>query len=362
MKWLRLVGVLLFIALAGILLVACEPETPEKEFKVAIVLDTVMADQGMGSSHIKAAEYIREQFDDVEVTLMELVEEGSHAESVFSELGEKGYDAVFAATGAYYDSITRVAPQYPDTKYEFYYWPPFETIDNLRVHGHNGYEAEYLAGMVAGKMTESNVIGYIASFPWSYLFVHVNAFALGVQSVNPEAVVNVVWTNSWHDPATEKEAALSLIDIGADVIKQICNSAAAQVEAQKHGIYSMAMYIDNSEFAPEAHLVSPIHNWGIYYAKVINEIKQGKWNNKHYEDGLDTGVIALSDFNEVVPEEVREMVEAKKQEIISGDFFIYEGPIKSQDGVVQIAAGERPASEDLYLMTWLVEGIVGTTE
>jgi basic membrane protein A len=224
------------------------------------------------------------------------------------------------------------------------------------------YQARYLSGIVAGKMTKSNIIGYAAAFPIPEVIRGINAFTLGAQSVNPDATVRVVWTKTWYDPATEKEAAKSLLDVGADVIAQHQDSPGPQEAAEEKGVYSIGYNSNMASFAPKAHMTAPVWNWGPYYTKVVEEVRNGTWKAGAVWPGLAEGIVDLAPFGPMVPQELQDEVNAVKADIATGKKKVFVGPIKDQKGVVKIADGVAAADGELLGMTWFVEGVVGTTE
>jgi basic membrane protein A len=171
----------------------------------------------------------------------------------------------------------------------------------------------------------------------------------------------VVWTKTWYDPATEKEAAKSLLDVGADVIAQHQDSPGPQEAAQEKGVYSIGYNSDMSAFAPKSHLTAPVWNWGPYYTQVVDQVRKGTWKASSDWPGLTEGIVDLAPFGPMVPEDVQEKVNKKKAEIAAGS-KVFVGPIKDQKGAVKIADGITATDGELLGMTWFVKGVVGTTE
>jgi basic membrane protein A len=275
-------------------------------------------------------------------------------------MARKGYDLIFATSFGYMDPMLKVAKEFPKTT--FMHCSGFKTADNMGNYFGRMYEARYLSGIVAGGMTKSGTIGYVAAFPIPEVIRGINAFTLGVQSVNPAATVRVVWTKTWYDPATEKEAAKSLLDVGADVIAQHQDSPGPQEAAEEKGVYSIGYNTDMSGFAPKAHLTAPVWNWGPYYVKVVESVKNGTWKSGSAWPGLADGIVDLAPFGPMVPKELQDKVLIAKTDIISGKMKVFTGPIKDQKGVEKVAAGVTAPDGDLLGMTWFVAGVVGTTE
>ena len=222
------------------------------------------------------------------------------------------------------------------------------------------YQARYLVGMVAGAMSKSGIIGVIGSHPIPEIIRHINAITLGARSVNPDVKVKVVWVNSWFDPAKEAAGTNSLIDAGADVTTITTDSAAGTQTSQKRGVYSLGNDSDMSIYGKKAHLTANIYNWGIYYEHVYKQVRDGTWKPAEDWWGMETGVIDLAPFGDMVPQAVQDRVNQKKEEIKQGKFIVFEGPIKKQDGTIAVKAGQKLTDQEMLSMTYFVEGVDGT--
>jgi len=346
-------GVLVFVLCAGAGVCGA------KEMQVGFVYVSPIGDAGWSYAHDQGRKVV-EALPDVKTSYVEAVPEGPDSERVMLNMARKGFDLIFATSYGYMDPMLKVAKQFPKTV--FMHCSGFKTAENMGNYFGRIYQARYLSGMTAGAMTKTNVLGYVAAFPIPEVIRGINAFALGVRAVNPKAQVRVVWTKTWYDPATEKEAAKSLLDVGADVITQHQDSPSAQEAAQEKGVYSVGYNSDMSGFAPKAHLTAPIWNWGPYYVKTVEKVKQGTWKSESVWPGLEYGIVDLSAFGPMVPKAVQDRVLARKAEIKAGTFKVFAGPVKDQKGGVRIPPGETPPDKDLLGMTWFVEGVVGTTQ
>lgn len=331
----------------------------EKEMKVGFVYVSPIGDAGYSYAHDVGRQAV-EAMEGVTTSYVESVPEGPDSERVILNMARKGYDVIFATSFGYMDPMLKVAKQFP--KVAFLHCSGFKQSENMGNYFGRMYQARYLTGIVAGKMTKSNIIGYAAAFPIPEVIRGINAFALGAQSVNPDAEVRVVWTKTWYDPATEKEAAKSLLDVGADIIAQHQDSPGPQEAAEEKGVYSIGYNSDMSRFAPKAHLTAPVWNWGPYYTKVVDQVRKGTWKAESAWPGLAEGIVGLAPYGPMVPQEVQDLVNGVKEEIASGKEKVFVGPIKDQKGAVKIADGVTIPDADLLGMTWFVEGVVGTTE
>ncbi|WP_407637892.1 BMP family ABC transporter substrate-binding protein [Desulfotalea psychrophila] len=341
------------------MLVVGTSQAAKKETKVGFVYVSPIGDAGYSYAHDLGRQAVA-KMPGVSTSYVESVPEGPDSERVISNMARKGYDVIFSTSFGYMDPTLKVAKRFPKTA--FLHCSGFKKSANMGNYFGRMYQARYLSGMVAGYMTKSNTIGYVAAFPIPEVIRGINAFALGLQSVNPQAVVRVVWTKTWYDPATEKEAAKSLLDVGADVIAQHQDSPGPQEAAQEKGVYSIGYNSDMSVFAPKSHLTAPVWNWAPYYTSVVKEVQAGTWKADSAWLGLETGVIALAPYGDMVPQDVRDAVEVRKQEIASGKYKVFAGPIEDQSGKVRIASGKTASDESLLGMMWFVNGVVGTTE
>lgn len=331
----------------------------DKEIKVGFIYVSPVGDAGWSYSHDVGRQAI-EAMDGVTTSYVEAVPEGPDSERVMMNMARKDFDIIIATSFGYMDSMLKVAKQFPKTV--FLHCSGFKTAENMGNFFGRMYQARYLSGMVAGAMTKSNTIGYVAAFPIPEVIRGINAFTLGVRAVNPKATVRVVWTKTWYDPATEKEAGKSLLDVGADVVAQHQDSPGPQEAAQEKGVYSIGYNSDMAAFAPKAHLTAPVWNWKVYYTKVVDEVRKGTWKAGAVWPGMAEGIVDLAPFGPMVPKEVQDKVNAEKAKIIAGEQKIFVGPIKDQDGAVKLAAGKVASDEELLGMTWFVEGVIGSTK
>ena len=350
----------LFLSLVICLLVAGQAmAADDNQLKVGFIYVSPVGDAGWSWAHDQGRLEI-EKLDGVKTSYVESVSEGPDSERVMLNMARKGYDIIFATSYGYMDSMLKVAKKFPDTV--FMHCSGYKTAPNMGNYFGRMYQARYLSGIAAGSMTRSNIIGYVAAFPIPEVIRGINAFTLGVRSVNPEAKVRVVWTKTWYDPATEKDAAKSLLDVGADVIAQHQDSPGPQEAAQERNVYSIGYNSDMSAFAPRAHLLAPVWNWGVFYKDVVERVKAGTWKSGSAWWGLEKGMVDISPMSDLVPQNVQDLVNRTKSDIISGKTVVFSGPVRDQSGKLRIEAGSVASDDTLLSMTWFVEGVIGTTE
>ena len=287
---------------------------------------------------------------------VENVPEGGDATRVLTNFANLGFNLIFATSYGYMEQTMEVARRFP--KIIFEHCSGDKTAPNMSNYFGRMYQARYLTGIIAGEMTKSDLIGYVAAHPIPEVIRGINAFTLGARSVNPKVKVKVVWTYTWFDPAKEKQSAESLLAVGADVITQHQDSPGPQQAAQEKGKYSIGYNCDMSKFAPKAHLTAAVWNWGVVYRKIAEEVHNGTWTNRPIFEGLKTGLVTLSPYGPMVPEKVKSDVEKARREIISGK-KVFAGPIRDQEGKIIVPVGKAPTDRELFSMAYFVQGVEG---
>jgi basic membrane protein A len=279
---------------------------------------------------------------------------------VIRQFAQDGYDVIFTTSFGYMDPTINVAKDFPDTT--FIHISGFKTAENVGTGFGKIEEPRFVSGQLAGAMTESNQIGYVAAFPIPEIIRGINAFTLGVREANPEATVRVVWTNTWFDPAKERAAAEALLDGGVDVIAQHQDSAGPQQAAEDRGLYGIGYNADMAPLAPDAVITSAIWNWGPYYIDIVESVMDGTWKSEQYWGGWQDGIVDLAPIAEFVPEEIRTTAEEEIARFKSGEetiYTIFTGPIADQTGEIRVPEGQSMTDEELLSMNWFVEGVQG---
>lgn len=254
-------------------------------------------------------------------------------------------------------ATTESAARHADVR--FVHCGDFDPSSNVDVVCGRIYQARYLTGMIAGGMTKANLIGYVAARPTPETVVDINAFALGVQSVNPEAKVMVNWTNAWYAPAVAQRRARELIGRGVDVLTIHQDTPAALQVAEQHGVDAIGFQSDMNAFAPSSILTSAVWNWGEIYYQFIERLNSGEARPHPTWLGLREGAVGLAPISERVPEDLKRLVEFRRSEMVAGRFHVFNGPIRDVDGDVRILDGRAMTDDQLQTMDYLVEGVVG---
>jgi basic membrane protein A len=330
---------------------------PVEELKPGFVYIGPVGDGGWTFMHEKGRLEMEEAFPGLKSTIVESVPEGPDSARVMNTFVRNGSKLIFATSFGYMDFVQEVAARHKDVY--FMHCSGYKRGDNVGTYFGRMYQARYLSGLVAGSMTESNVLGYVAAQPIPEVIRGINAFVQGVRHVNPEAKVKVVWLFSWFDPGKEKEATKALIDAGADVIAMHADSGATPQTAEEAGVYVVGYNNDMSHYAPTKHLTAPIWDWGQVHIYTVDKIINGTWESEDIWWGLKEGMVDLSPFGKDVPDSVKELVAAEREKIISGAWDVFTGPIKDQKGEVRVPEGEVMSDGDMLSMGWFVEGVEG---
>ncbi|EFM09267.1 basic membrane lipoprotein [Paenibacillus curdlanolyticus YK9] len=324
--------------------------------RVAFVYIGVPGDGGWTYQHDLGRKAVDEKFG-ITSTIVENVPEGPDAERVFEELAQKN-DIIFGTSFGYMDAMVNVAKKHPDVK--FAHATGYKTAENLSTYAGRGYQTGYLSGMAAGLMTKNNKIGYAAAFPIPEVIYTINAFALGAQSVNPAATVQVVWTNTWFDPAVERQAAVSLLDQGVDVLANYQDSPAGIQAAAERSVYGLGNDSDMNKYAPDFYLTNPVWNWAPYYVDQVQQIVDGTWKSSDYWGSVADGTADIAPFGKSVPQSARDTIETKKQAIKDDSYHVFTGPVYDQSGAEKVAEGKTLSDADIHSMMWFVKGVSGT--
>ena len=333
-----------------------------EKIKVGVIYISPKNDGGWSQAHANGmAEAVAAVgADKIDLKEIENVSDADaqQTETAIKQLIADGSQIIFATSYGYMDVVEKLAAEYPEVKFE--HCSGYKSADNFANYFGQIEQARYLSGIVAGRMTKTNTIGYVAAMQIPEVYRGLNAFTLGVRSVNPDAVVKVTWTNTWFNPQLEKEAAISLIDGGADVLAQHQDSTATQQAAQEKGVFGIGY--DNpmySDAIKDAYLTAPIWKWGAYYQQRLQAMVDGTWTTGAYWGGMNDGVVALDTMTALVPADVQTEVNGLVDTMkAKGNDFVFAGPIKDNTGTERVAAGASLPAADQFSMDWYVEGVV----
>ena len=280
-------------------------------------------------------------------------------EAAIRECIEEGCNIIFGTSWGYMDKMESLAAEFPDVY--FCHGTGYKNNGtNLNNYFGRIYQARYLSGIVAGMKTQMNYIGYVAAKGIPEVIRGINAFTLGVQSVNPDAKVEVVFTDTWYDPTVEKQAALELLNKGVDIIAQHQDRTAPQCAAEVMGAYCIVYYFPTSDAAPKAYLTAACFDWKTFYTDDVQKAIDGTWTSRAYWEGLAANMTYLDKLTDLCAEGTHEKVDAAKKAIIDGTLEPFTGPLYDQDGNKKVEDGVKMTDDEIWNMNWFVNGVTGT--
>lgn len=333
----------------------------KEDLKIGFLYVGPVGDEGYSFAHDQGRLKMMKEvgLNDDQSIIVENVPENSDCENAIRGLIDQGCNVIFSTSFGFMEWTHNVALEYPNVY--FHHATGYTTDKNMSAYMGRMYEMRYLSGIAAGLKTKANKIGYVAAMPIPEVTRGANAFALGVQSVNPDATVEVLWTNNWVDPSLEKQAALTLIDKGCDVIGQHCDTTAPQVAAQEKGVYAVGYNAATYNAAPNAYLTSPLWDWGIYYTEQVNNIINGTWASENYwgKGHMDGGIVLLDELSPNCAEGTAEKIAEAQKKLDEGE-AVFKGPLKDNTGAEKVAEGTNMTDEEMLSMDWFVEGIIGS--
>jgi basic membrane protein A len=330
----------------------------QSPLKVAFVYVAPVTDTGWVHQHDEGRKAVERAFGArVKTTFVENVPEGPDAERVIRDLAQQGHQLIFTPSFGYMEPTLKVAKDFPDVKFESI--TGYKAAANVATANARYYEGRYLAGVVAGRMTKSNLAGYVAGFPIPEVLQGINAFTLGMRSVNPAAQVKVVWLNAWFDPARERDAAMTLFNEGVDVVAFHTASDAIMRAAQERGKFAVAYHSDMRKVAPDAQVAAVTHHWGEYYVQRTKAVLDGTWKSGNLWGGVRDRMVRIEGFGTKVPKTVQEEALARQKDIASGKLKPFAGPIVDNEGKTVVSPGQSLSDEQILGMNYLVQGVAG---
>ena len=338
---------------------ASAPAPKPEPLKIAFAYVGPVGDGGWSFAHDNGRKAIEKEFGDkVKTSFVESVPESADAERVIRDMVSQGNKLILGTTFGYMETMLKVAADNKDVKFE--HATGYKQAENMRTYDSRTYEGAYMAGVIAGKMTKSNILGVVASVPIPEVIRNINSFTLGAQSSNPKIKTKVVWVNEWFAPPKETEAATSLINGGADVLFQNTDSPAVLKTAEAKGKRAFGWDSDMTAYGPKAHLASAVINWGPYYIKATKEALDGTWTGGgHTWWGVKEGAIDLVSIADDVPAETKAKIDEVKKGLTDGSFAIWKGPIIDNTGKVQVAKDTVADDKFLSGVNFFVKGVEG---
>lgn len=359
-----LIGILLFVfSGCGGTKTSTQPEDKSKEekLKVAFIEFSTAAGSKWVAQNVRGQQYLKEKLPWVEVTTVESVPEDPSSIAMIKQLIGQGNKVIFTGSFGYGQYVQQIAKDYPDVIFLQQQCP----VSGPNTGSYYGFlpEARYVEGVIAGKMTKKNKIGFVGGYPFPTVICGLNAFTEGVRSVNPNAVVKVAWVNNFYDPAKEKEAASALLNAGVDIIANHTDSDAPLKAAAAVGALAFSSSGDWSQSAPNNFLTANTWNWGPYYVRILQDIKDGKFKPDYFWGNLKEGTVELAPYGSAVTQEAKDAADKAIAGLKDGSIQLYKGPITDNTGAVRIKEGEQMSVPDATnTMDWLIEGVQGSTK
>ncbi len=325
--------------------------------EVAFLYDNPIGDVGWVRQHENGRLAIEQKLGAQVKTKYVQVPTGADSERVMRTLAQGGTKLIYGVSFGYMNPMAKVAAQFPDTV--FMNAQGFMTSKNMGVYSARVYEGFYLNGMVAGHMSKSGVVGYIASLPVPEVVLGLTAFIQGMRSVNPKGTVRIVWLNTWYDPGREREAANALLSDGADILTSVLSSPVAVQVAEERGVGAVSWQSDMSKYGPKAQLSCALLDWSNPYVDITRAVIDGSWKPGNAWLGAKEGVIRMVALNPSLPADLKAQLVRKEAEMKAGSFHPFVGPILDQDGKERVATGAVPNDDELRKIDWLGAGIQG---
>lgn len=338
--------------------------TTSSPFKAAFIYVGAPSDAGWTHAHEVGRLAVQAAFGGrVQTLFKENVPEGPQAAQVVTQLINQGANIIFATSYGYQDALVAAAKLHPNVLFE--QATGTEQAPNLAEYYGAGENGDYLSGMAAGAASKTGKIGFVAPYAIPEVIREIDAFTMGARSMNPNATVRVVWTNTWFDPAKERQAAESLVAAGVDVLGDGQDSPTTGQVAAAAGLKWTGYDSDQTSFAPDSWLTATTYNWGPYYINDIAEAMNGTWKTHFYYGGLNDNFVIMAPFGKSVSADTQAAILAKEAQIKAGTFDPFTGPITKQDGTVGVPAGTTlpvytPTGLSKYSINWFVQGVIGS--
>lgn len=342
-------------AVAALAVGLAGPAMAQEKLKIGFIYVGPVGDFGWSYQHNQGRLAIEKAFPGkVETTYLENVPEADSERSI-EQLARTGHKLIFTTSFGFMEPTLKVAKKYPNVMFE--HATGYKRDKNVATYSAKFHEGRYIIGQIAGKMTKSNTLGYVASFPIPEVVAGINAFYLGAQSVNPNVKVKVVWANTWFDPGKEADAAKALLAQGADIISQHTDSPAPQQQAEAAGKMGFGQASDMIRFAPKAQLTAIIDDWSAYYIERVKLALDGKWTSKDTWGGLAEDMVHMAPYTNM-PDDVKKMAEATQAAIKAGTLNPFKCPVFDQEGKEVPCKGNGALSDEQVVgMNFYVKGI-----
>jgi simple sugar transport system substrate-binding protein len=333
------------------------PAVAQEKLKIGFIYPSPVADVGWSAELNHGRQAIEEHFGDaVETIFVENVPEGPDAARIMNQMAAQGAKMIMLGSFGYMNDGLRLAQQRPDMT--FIHASGYKLAPNFGNFQSRNYESSYLVGMAAGDVTQCDTIGIVAAYAIPEVVGMINGFTLGVQAVNPDATVKVVWLNSWFDPPKAQESARALMAQGSDVIYSLYQDTPSVVSvAEEEGVWVINTSSDMKEYAPNWLLASQIADWTSYFIESVQATLDGTFEGTAFWGGMADATVDVKSWSDQISAETMAKIEEAATSIRAGAFHPITGPIVDQDGAERLAAGETIADDAMQGINWLVAGV-----
>lgn len=366
-KWAKVLSMILAVAMTVAMVAGCSKPAEEPAADATGEVTTIgfiyigsKTDGGYSQAQHNGTTAVEEYFGDSVKTLIaeNVKEEKQTVKTAAINMIDEGASIIVGTSFGFMDALEELSGEYPDVTFLHFSGNKMNDTNFGNYFGAME-EPRYLSGIIAGMQTKTNKLGYVAAYPYTEVLIGINAFALGAKSVNPDIELNVVYINSWNDPANEKAAAESLLAQGCDIITQHCDSAGPQLAAQDVGAFAIGYNLDNSAIAEGSFLTAPVWHHDKYLIPTIEKIIAGEYKPESYYGTMKDGYLGLAPMTDLVTDEAKAKVEEVQAKIVAGEYPIFVGPIKDNQGNVVVEEGQTLDRAGIWSMDYLVEGVSG---
>lgn len=335
------------------------PTAATEPLKVGFIYVGPIGDGGYTYAHDQGRLMVEKELGAaVKTVYKESVPESAECEKAIKDMIDQGCKMIFATSFGHMDFVEKVSKEFPDVK--FFHCSGYKSNTTNFVNYFAAMEEpRYLSGIVAGMKTKNGKIGFVGAYEIPEVVRGINAFTLGVQSVNPTATVEVKWTHTWYDPAKEKDAAKALLAQGCDVIAQHQDTAGPIQAAEEAGKFAIGYNTDMKDKGPNSYMTAPMFNWGPYYVSQVKAVVDGTWKAENYYGHMVDKVVLLAPLTKNAPDGAQAKVDEMQAKIIDGSYKVFTGPIKDQAGKEMVAAGVTLPLDKQLSMDWFVQGVIG---
>lgn len=376
-----LVSAVILIALI-FTLSGCSKDVEKSKIKAGFIYVGPIGDYGWSHAHDQGRLYVDEKYDWLETIYVESVPEGDAARFLDRLVESEKCDIVFTTSFGYMDETVAAGEKYPDTIFE--HCSGYKTLDNVGTYMGDLYQMYYLNGLMAGALTKTDKIGYVAAFPIPELFRHIDAFAFGIKAVNPDAEVYVKWTYAWYGPDKAREASEALIAEGCDALAFTEDTPAVIEVGQEHSekgntIYTFSHYSPMQEYGKDSAVSGQLIDWGIMYEKILTDLYAEKWTNERmWWVAAEKAALLGGSFDEIINSKfvdelksvtvdtpdlgsmnVYDLVEKRYGQMKASpvEFDPYTGPIYDNQGNLQRTEGQEPDVAFLETVSFYADNV-----